>query len=63
MQVQFEGGYLRFTVSMGVAQLEPIQGNWEGMMRCADIAMYEAKEHGRNNVNARAPEVIHLTTI
>ncbi|HEY0308757.1 MAG TPA: GGDEF domain-containing protein [Acidobacteriaceae bacterium] len=58
MAVPFENGELSFTVSMGVAQLEPVLGNWEGMMRRADIAMYEAKEHGRNKVAALLPDVM-----
>ncbi|MDR3736235.1 MAG: GGDEF domain-containing protein [Acidobacteriaceae bacterium] len=63
MEVQYEGGHLRFTVSMGVAQLEPIPGNWEGMMRRADIAMYEAKEHGRNKVAVQIPDAVGMTTL
>jgi diguanylate cyclase (GGDEF)-like protein len=50
LEVPFEGVPLRFTVSAGVAQLDPSQGGWESMMRRADSAMYEAKEHGRNSV-------------
>jgi diguanylate cyclase (GGDEF)-like protein len=48
--VPFEGEPLQFTVSAGVAQFDPSQGGWEGMMRRADTAMYEAKGHGRNSV-------------
>jgi diguanylate cyclase (GGDEF)-like protein len=48
--IPFEGEPLKFTVSAGVAQFDPSQGGWEGMMRRADTAMYEAKEHGRNSV-------------
>jgi diguanylate cyclase (GGDEF)-like protein len=50
MELSFEEKPIRFTVSAGVAQLDPSQGNWENMMRRADSAMYEAKEHGRNAV-------------
>jgi diguanylate cyclase (GGDEF)-like protein len=46
----FEDEPIRFTISAGVAQLDPAQGGWEGMMRRADAAMYEAKESGRNSV-------------
>jgi PleD family two-component response regulator len=43
------------TISAGVAQFDPACG-WEGMMRRADGAMYDAKEHGRNSVAARMRE-------
>jgi diguanylate cyclase (GGDEF)-like protein len=48
--IPFEDEPIRFTVSAGVAQLDPAEGGWENMMRRADSAMYEAKEHGRNAV-------------
>jgi len=63
LEVPYEGKHLRFTVSIGVAQLEPVQGNWEGMTRLADIAMYEAKEHGRNKVAVKIPEAADVVTI
>jgi diguanylate cyclase (GGDEF)-like protein len=50
LEVPFENQPIRFTVSAGVAQFDPSQGGWESMMRSADSAMYEAKEHGRNSV-------------
>jgi diguanylate cyclase (GGDEF)-like protein len=50
LEVPFETNPIRFTASLGVAQFDSIQGNWESMMRHADIAMYEAKENGRNKV-------------
>lgn len=54
LEVPFEGEPIRFTISAGVAQLDPAQGGWEGMMRRADAAMYEAKENGRNTVRPKA---------
>jgi diguanylate cyclase (GGDEF)-like protein len=50
LEIPFEDEPIRFTISAGVAQLDPAQGGWEGMMRRADAAMYEAKENGRNSV-------------
>jgi diguanylate cyclase (GGDEF)-like protein len=50
LEVPFDGQPIRITVSAGVAQFDPSQGGWETMMRLADSAMYEAKEHGRNAV-------------
>ncbi|MGP8258933.1 MAG: GGDEF domain-containing protein [Acidobacteriaceae bacterium] len=54
LEVPFEDEIVRFTISAGVAQLDPAQGGWEGMMRRADAAMYEAKECGRNTVRPKA---------
>jgi diguanylate cyclase (GGDEF)-like protein len=58
LEVPFDGGPLRFTVSAGVSQLDPTQGGWEAMMRRADSAMYDAKEHGRNSVRP-ADALVH----
>jgi diguanylate cyclase len=60
MEVPFESGPIQFTISAGVAQLDPARG-FEGMMRLADEAMYEAKEHGRNLVSARLSEAFSLS--
>jgi diguanylate cyclase (GGDEF)-like protein len=54
LEVPFENEPIRFTVSAGVAQFDPSGGGWESMMRRADTAMYEAKEHGRNAVRPAA---------
>src|ERR1019366_7304442 len=54
LEVRFENEPIRFTVSAGVAQFDPSGGGWESMMRRADAAMYEAKEHGRNSVRPAA---------
>jgi diguanylate cyclase (GGDEF)-like protein len=54
LEVPFENRPIRFTISAGVAQFDPSQGDWENMMRRADSAMYDAKEHGRNVVSPRA---------
>ena len=52
LEVPFDVKSIRFTVSAGVAQFDPGQGDWENMMRRADSAMYDAKERGRNAVSA-----------
>jgi len=54
LEVPYEEEPIRFTISAGVAQLDPAQGGWEGMMRRADAAMYEAKENGRNTVRPKS---------
>jgi diguanylate cyclase (GGDEF)-like protein len=56
LEIPFETGPVKFTVSAGVAELDSAQGNWEEMMRRADEAMYESKQHGRNSVAARLPD-------
>jgi diguanylate cyclase (GGDEF)-like protein len=53
LEVPYEAGPIKFTVSLGVAQFNAAQGDWEVMMRRADLAMYEAKELGRNKVAAQ----------
>jgi diguanylate cyclase (GGDEF)-like protein len=53
LEIPFETGPIQFTVSAGVAQLDSVQGGWEAMMRRADAAMYDAKEHGRNLVSVK----------
>lgn len=53
LEVPFETGPIQMTVSAGVAQLDLENGGWEGLMRRADAAMYDAKDHGRNSVSVR----------
>ncbi len=59
LEIPFETGPIKFTVSAGVAQFDPANGGWEAMMQRADAAMYQAKDHGRNSVAARLPEPAH----
>jgi diguanylate cyclase (GGDEF)-like protein len=56
LEIPFDTGPIRFTVSAGVAQLDSVQGSWEDMMRSADAAMYMAKELGRNSVAVQSPK-------
>jgi len=58
LEISFEGEPIKFTVSAGVAQLDPAEGGWEGMLKRADAAMYDAKRHGRNSVATRLPETV-----
>jgi diguanylate cyclase (GGDEF)-like protein len=53
LEEPFEGSILKITLSLGVSQFDMTNGGWEGMMRRADLAMYDAKEHGRNLVSVR----------
>jgi diguanylate cyclase (GGDEF)-like protein len=56
LEVLFETGPIKFTISAGVAELDPAQGNWEEMMRRADMAMYENKQRSRSSVAAKLAE-------
>lgn len=50
LQLSYEGAALHVSVSVGVAQMDPGDTNFEAAVRCADHAMYVAKERGRNRV-------------
>jgi diguanylate cyclase (GGDEF)-like protein len=41
---------ITFTVSVGVAVLKPAHQNWQALLKDADVALYRAKESGRNRV-------------
>lgn len=47
LEIAFDSGPIRFTISAGVAPFNPARG-FETMMRHADAAMYAAKKSGRN---------------
>lgn len=52
----YAGGHeVSLTASAGVAQLLPVGETWEAAMRRADVALYEAKEGGRNRVSVDRP--------
>jgi diguanylate cyclase (GGDEF)-like protein len=53
LEVPYDLTPIRFTVSIGVAEFDPSLGDWEAMMRRADLAMYSAKQRGRNLVAAQ----------
>ena len=42
---------LKYTISMGIAEVEPTIKSYESWMACADAALYHAKENGRNKVS------------
>jgi two-component system cell cycle response regulator len=47
------------TVSAGVAQLEHADaGDFEAVLRRADVGLYRAKENGRNHVDVSLPELV-----
>jgi diguanylate cyclase (GGDEF)-like protein len=48
LQIETPSGPLRFTVSIGVAELNAQYANWETLLKEADKALYNAKNGGRN---------------
>jgi diguanylate cyclase (GGDEF)-like protein len=49
-QVKFNDLILEYTISLGVAELEPSIKTYEAWIECADAALYQSKETGRNKV-------------
>ena len=41
-------GTFNFTVSIGIAMLNEHHKDWNALLKDADIAMYKAKNNGRN---------------
>ena len=41
---------LKYTVSIGLAEIEPDIKSYEAWIECADAALYKAKESGRNKI-------------
>ena len=50
-----DGTALRFTISLGVAEINRSDKNFDAAMTRADAALYEAKESGRNRVCKARP--------
>lgn len=47
-----EEGPLRLTVSLGLASLDPATADLDDLIRRADLALYQAKQNGRNRVES-----------
>lgn len=59
------GDHVHFTVSIGVASLQPADNDLHILIKQADIALYSAKSSGRNKVvvyNSAMPEHGEVTT-
>ena len=59
------GQHFNFTVSIGIASLQPEDDDLNILIKQADIALYSAKESGRNKVviyDSSMPEQSELTT-
>ena len=50
LNIDYEGNAIRVTCSFGVALLSEEFESTEDLIKCADIALYKAKETGRNKV-------------
>jgi diguanylate cyclase (GGDEF)-like protein len=63
LEIDWHGRTIRLTVSVGVATLEPTDPDIYALMRRADLALYTAKDVGRNRVVlcADQPETSKLT--
>jgi len=48
MRIESDRHNLSVTISVGVAQLKITQENWEQFLHRADVAMYQAKNNGRD---------------
>jgi len=51
-ETDYNGQKIKFTISIGVAQISSPEQNVDDLVRLADEAMYEAKENGRNRTVA-----------
>ncbi len=49
LKVEFEGTVIPFTISLGISELHSKIRDHTHWIECADKALYEAKESGRNN--------------
>ena len=50
LEVAVESHRLRFTVSVGVTEADPLDGGFSDVLRRADAALYAAKQQGRDRV-------------
>ncbi|WP_114324651.1 sensor domain-containing diguanylate cyclase [Candidatus Colwellia aromaticivorans] len=48
---------LKYTISMGIAEIEPVIRSHKAWIECADSALYHAKKSGRNKVNMHPKSV------
>ena len=49
---------IRFTISIGIAELESHTQTLEDLIKQADIALYQAKKTGRNRIEVYHPDIL-----
>ncbi len=49
--VKYNDIEVNYTISLGVAEVDPSIKNYEAWIECADAALYHSKENGRNKVS------------
>jgi diguanylate cyclase (GGDEF)-like protein len=49
---------LKYTISIGLAEIEPSIKSYEAWIECADAALYRAKDDGRNKISMHPKSVI-----
>ncbi|MCW8834508.1 MAG: diguanylate cyclase, partial [Colwellia sp.] len=49
--VKYNDIEITYTISLGIAEVEPCIKNYEAWIECADAALYNSKENGRNRVS------------
>ena len=55
--VEHGGHEIRFTISLGLAEIAPDPGGYQAWLKRADQALYHAKENGRNRVSSFGSDV------
>ncbi len=49
LSVHYDGLYVEYSISLGIAELNPTMNEPTAWIECADKALYQAKHNGRNN--------------
>lgn len=49
--VKYNDIELKYTISLGIAEVDPSIKNYEAWIECADAALYNSKESGRNKIS------------
>tara|TARA_R110002050_G_scaffold297702_1_gene459569 strand:- start:119 stop:1084 length:966 start_codon:yes stop_codon:yes gene_type:complete len=49
--VKYNDIELKYTISLGIAEVDPSIKNYEAWIECADAALYNSKENGRNKIS------------